>query len=94
MMIRSNRTSSIPTKGAWGGHPDYLTIITINVRGIRSIVQNWYQEIVSFKTKWDKRIVEKKEEENEENGTKEKGTLLLDGSTKIETISSFSQKQS
>ena len=63
MMIRSNRTSSIPTKGAWGGHPDYLTIITINVRGIRSIVQNWYQEIVSFKTKRDKRIVEKKKKE-------------------------------
>ena len=72
MKRTSNRT---PLKSG------FLTIRTINVRGIRQIVKNWYNEIKSFKTKWDKRIVEKKYEEDNEEQAKEsvknKGTILL-----------------
>lgn len=79
MMKRSNISSSIPISNlARGGHLDSLTIKTINVRGIRKIVENWHKEMKSFKMKWDNRIKEKKEEEKKENNVNEKGILLID----------------
>ena len=79
-MKRNNNISSNPHSNmARGGHFDFLTIKTVNVRGIRKIVDEWFKQMKSFNLKWDKRIKEKKqEEETIENESKEKGTLLID----------------
>ena len=82
-VVKSQRTGPPTKTKARGGLPEFttITIQTVNVRGLRSVVERWRNEEKMPKTRGDERIKRKKQkdedEEESELDSKNKEILLI-----------------